>query len=156
MSYYEAGSWLRAHPPSLKAMAGQGVQGKSRKKGLDFSYIPIKIIIYSIRKRYLMTEEKKDSMTSLKDILQGLLSGSNLKFNPADAEIWEVWDDVVGPAIAEHAQPSNIKKKLLRVHVAESIWLQELEFVADTIKEKLNERLGRNAVEKVIFRLGSL
>jgi predicted nucleic acid-binding Zn ribbon protein len=103
-----------------------------------------------------MTEEKKDSMTPLKDILRGLLSGSNLKFNPADAEIWEVWDDVVGPAIAEHAQPSNITKKKLRVHVAEPIWLQELEFVADTIREKLNERLGRIAVEKVIFRLGSL
>jgi predicted nucleic acid-binding Zn ribbon protein len=103
-----------------------------------------------------MTEEKKESMTSLKDILQGLLSSSNLKFNPADAEIWEVWDDVVGPAIAEHAQPSNIAKKRLRVHVAEPIWLQELEFVADTIKKKLNARLGRNAVDKVIFRLGSL
>ena len=103
-----------------------------------------------------MTEEKKDSMTSLKDILHGLLSGSNLKFNPADAEIWEVWDEVVGQAIAEHAQPSNITKKKLRVHVAEPIWLQELEFVADTIREKLNDRLGRTAVEKIIFRLGSL
>ena len=103
-----------------------------------------------------MTEEKKDSMTSLKDILQGLLSGANLKFNPADAEIWEVWDDVVGQAIAEHAQPSNITKKRLRVHVSEPIWLQELEFVADTIREKLNDKLGRKAVEKVIFRLGSL
>ena len=103
-----------------------------------------------------MAQDKKGSMTPLKDILQGLLSGSNLKFNPADAEIWEVWDDVVGPAIAEHAQPSNIKNKVLWVHVAEPIWLQELEFVADTIKEKLNDRLGRTAVEKVNFRLGSL
>lgn len=103
-----------------------------------------------------MSEEKKDSMTPLKDILQGLLSASNLNFNPADAEIWEVWDDVVGSAIAEHAQPSNITKKKLRVHVEEPIWLQELEFVADTIKYKLNERLGRKAVEKVVFRLGSL
>jgi len=103
-----------------------------------------------------MPEEKKDTMTPLKDILQVLLSGSNLKFNPADAEIWEVWDDVVGSAIAEHAQPSNITKKKLRVHVAEPIWLQELEFVADTIREKLNDRLGRKAVDKVIFRLGSL
>lgn len=103
-----------------------------------------------------MTEDKKDSMVPLKDILKGLLAGSNLKFNPADAEIWEIWDEVVGPAIAEHAQPSNITKKQLRVHVAEPIWLQELEFVAETIKDKLNQKLGRIAVEKVIFRLGSI
>ena len=103
-----------------------------------------------------MTKEKKGSMTPLKDILHGLLSGANLNFNPADAEIWEIWDDVVGRAIAEHAQPSNITKKKLRVHVAEPIWLQELDFVAETIRERLNSRLGRNAVEKIIFRLGSL
>ncbi len=103
-----------------------------------------------------MTEDNKGSMTSIKDILGALLSQPNLKFNPGDAEIWEVWDEVVGPAIAEHAQPSNIKKKQLRVRVAEPIWLQELEFVADTIIEKLNRRLGRKAVEKIIFRLGSL
>lgn len=103
-----------------------------------------------------MTENKKDSMVPLKDILKGLLAGSNLKFNPADAEIWEIWDEVVGPAIAEHAQPSNITKKQLRVHVSEPIWLQELEFVAEMIKDKLNQKLGRNAVEKVIFRLGSV
>lgn len=103
-----------------------------------------------------MTKEKKDSMASIKDILKGLLAGSDLKFNPADAEIWEVWDEVVGSSIAEHAQPSNISKKQLRVHVSEPIWLQELEFMAEMIKEKLNQRLGRNAVEKVFFRLGSL
>ncbi|MFC1494822.1 DUF721 domain-containing protein [Thermodesulfobacteriota bacterium] len=103
-----------------------------------------------------MPEEKKDTMTPLKDILEGLLSGANLPFNPADAEIWDIWEEVVGQPIAENAQPSNIMKKKLRVHVSEPIWLQELEFVADTIKEKLNKKLGRNAVEKIIFRLGSL
>lgn len=103
-----------------------------------------------------MPEEKKESMTPLKDILNGLMSGSHLPFNPGDAEIWDVWDEVVGPAIAEHAQPSNIRKKRLRVHVSEPIWLQELEFVAETIKEKLNRKLGRKAVDKILFRLGSL
>ena len=103
-----------------------------------------------------MSEEKKDTMTPLKDILNGLLSGANLPFNPADAEIWDIWEEVVGQTIAEHARPSNIREKKLRVHVSEPIWLQELEFVAETIKEKLNRKLGRNAVEKIIFRLGSL
>ena len=103
-----------------------------------------------------MSEEKKDTMTPLKDILNGLLSGTNLPFNPADAEIWDIWEEVVGQTIAEHARPSNIRNKKLRVHVSEPIWLQELEFVAETIKEKLNRKLGRNAVEKIIFRLGSL
>ena len=130
-------------------------QGKRSKKDL-ISLLFLLRSSYSIRKKYLMAKEKKSSMTPLKDILHGLLSGANLKFNPADAEIWEIWDDVVGRPIAEHAQPSSIINKKLKVHVTEPIWLQELEFVADTIKERLNSRLGRNAVDKIIFRLGSL
>ena len=103
-----------------------------------------------------MPEEKKDSMTSLKDILDILLSGDKLPFNPDDSEIWNVWEDVVGQTIADHARPSNIRGKKLRVYVSEPIWLQELEFAAETIKEKLNKELGRNAVEKIVFRLGPL
>ncbi|NLD35973.1 MAG: DUF721 domain-containing protein [Desulfatiglans sp.] len=102
-----------------------------------------------------MAEEKKESMSSLKDILQGVLSGANPRFT-ADSEIWEVWDEVVGPAIAEHASPVKIKKNKLIVHVPESVWLQELEYVSETIKEKLNQRLGRKAVDKIIFRPGPL
>ena len=100
--------------------------------------------------------EKKDSFTSLKDIISSLLNDSDLPFDPADARIWEVWDDAVGPGIAEHAKPSWIKKGSLRVDVSDPIWLQELEFVGNQIMEKLNEKLGRKAVKKIEFRLGFL
>lgn len=99
-------------------------------------------------------ENKKDSLTSLKDIIKDLMSGPNLPFNPEDYNIWKVWDEVVGPSVAIHARPSRILKGRLRVEVSEPIWLQELEYVKDTIKENLNQRLGRKAVEKIEFRLG--
>ncbi len=103
-----------------------------------------------------MADEKNESMTSLKDILQGVLSGANRRFNTATSEIWEVWDEVVGPAISDHASPKKIIKNKLIVHVSESVWLQELEYVSETIKDKLNQRLGRKAVDKIVFRPGSL
>ena len=99
--------------------------------------------------------EKKDSLIPLKDIISSLLNDSSLPFSPADARIWEVWDDAVGPGIARHARPSWIRKGRLRVEVSDPIWLQELEFVGETIMEKLNERLGGNRVKKIEFRLGS-
>ncbi|NLA74153.1 MAG: DUF721 domain-containing protein, partial [Deltaproteobacteria bacterium] len=70
-----------------------------------------------------MAEEKKGSMTPLRDILQGVLSGSALKFNHADSKIWEVWEEVVGQAIADHAQPAKIHKNRLVIHVSEPVWL---------------------------------
>ena len=95
-----------------------------------------------------------DSLTSLKDIISNLFNDSTLPFNPDDARIWKVWNEAVGATIADHARPSWIRNGRLRVDVTDSIWLHELEYVKDTIKEKLNGKMGRKAVKKIEFRLG--
>jgi predicted nucleic acid-binding Zn ribbon protein len=96
----------------------------------------------------------KDSLTSLRDIIGSLLEDGTLPFNPRDACIWEEWDRVVGPSISNSAMPSWIKDGVLRVWVAEPIWLQELKFMEKDIRRKLNETLGREAVRKIEFRVG--
>ena len=100
--------------------------------------------------------EKNKNLTPLKDILTDLMRDSELPFNPDDARLWEIWNEAVGPAIADHAQPSWIRDQKLRVNVSDSIWLQELEFFGETIIEKLNSKLGRDAVKKIEFRLGEI
>ncbi|MBW2216323.1 MAG: DUF721 domain-containing protein [Deltaproteobacteria bacterium] len=97
---------------------------------------------------------KKDSMTSLKDVIAGLLNSGALPFNPDDSRIWKVWDEVVGPAIARNAQPLRIKGRYLKVRVSDPIWYQELQFMEENIREKLNEKLGRKAVDKIEFGVG--
>jgi predicted nucleic acid-binding Zn ribbon protein len=82
-----------------------------------------------------------------------ILRDDTLPFNPDDAQIWSVWDEIVGPAISKNAQPMWIKNGRLRVNVSDPIWLQELGFVEPSIKEKLNTTLGRQAVHKIEFRL---
>lgn len=96
---------------------------------------------------------KDDNFSSLKEILADLLDDSTLPFNPKDALIWKVWDEVVGSAIAGHAQPTWIKDGRLRVKVSDPIWLQELGYMGDAIKDKINGKLGRKAVESMEFRL---
>jgi predicted nucleic acid-binding Zn ribbon protein len=98
----------------------------------------------------------KDSLTPLKDIIGNLMSDRRLPFDPQDATIWKVWDEVVGPAISRNAQPLWIKSGRLRVMVSDPIWLQELEFLESDMREKLNQRLGRQAVKKIEFRLGRI
>jgi predicted nucleic acid-binding Zn ribbon protein len=101
------------------------------------------------------TNRKRDSLTPLRDILSALLSDSKLPFNPGDATIWKIWDEVVGPGIARNAQPLWIKDRRLRVKVSDPIWLQELSYLEASVRQKLNARLGRQAVEKIEFRLSS-
>ena len=99
--------------------------------------------------------ERKSDLTPIKDILAALLRDSRLPFNPDDANIWQAWDEVVGAAIARNAQPLWKRKGTLRIMVSDPIWLQELSFASEGIKEKLNVKLGREAVEKIEFRLRS-
>ena len=100
-----------------------------------------------------MGKDKK-TMTALKDVIAELLRNGALPFDPDDARIWKVWDAVVGPAIARNSQPLSIKNRQLRVRVSDPIWFQELKFMEESIREKLNDRLGRKAVDKIEFRVG--
>jgi predicted nucleic acid-binding Zn ribbon protein len=83
-----------------------------------------------------------------------VLNDPSIPLNPDDARIWNIWEEAVGPAIARNARPSWIRDRVLRVRVSGPIWLQELEFAAEAIRDKLNKALGRKAVNKIEFRLG--
>ncbi len=96
----------------------------------------------------------KKSLTPLRDVISELLGSGALPINLDDARIWKVWDEVVGPAIARNAQPLRIKNRQLRVRVSDPIWYQELKFIEESIREKLNNRLGRKAVDKIEFSVG--
>jgi predicted nucleic acid-binding Zn ribbon protein len=98
-------------------------------------------------------ERKKKTLVPLKDVLSSIFSDSKLPFNPDDARIWKEWEGAVGAAIAKNAQPEWIKNGKLRVKVSDPIWLQELGYAEESIKEKLNQRLGRRAVDRIEFRL---
>ena len=100
-------------------------------------------------------EKDGDSLVPLKDVISNILSDPTVPFNPDDANIWRVWDEVVGPAISKNARPLWIKNGKLKVTVSDPIWLQELQFVEKDIREKLNGKLGRKAVDKIEFRVGA-
>ena len=100
-------------------------------------------------------KKEGDSLIPLKDVISDILSDPTLPFNPHDANIWKVWDEVVGPAISKNARPLWIKNGKLKVTVSDPIWLQELQFVEKDIREKLNGKLGRKAVDSIEFRVGA-
>lgn len=99
-------------------------------------------------------KKPQKNLTPIGDIISSLLTDGTLPFNPDDVDIWKVWDEVIGESFLGNTQPSRIRNKRLRVTVSDSISLQELKFQESAIKEKLNEKLGRNAVDKIEFRVG--
>jgi len=104
--------------------------------------------------RRLSDHGKPPGFASIKEVIDTIFTTSALPINFDDMRIWKLWDAVVGKKIAEHARPFSIKKGILLVMVTDSIWLQELEFKTEGIKERLNNKLQRKAIKKIRFRVG--
>lgn len=87
-----------------------------------------------------------------RESLQGTALGDRLR----DADIWRVWPKVVGPAIASRAMPMRIINKTLTIAVSNGPWMQELSFLKEMIKDKLNVTLGGEVVGEIILKPGKV
>ena len=70
--------------------------------------------------------------------------------------VWYVWDEAVGETIATNAQPAAFKGKLLLVHVTNSTWIHQLQFLKGDIISKINVALDKPLVEEIKFKIGPI
>ena len=70
--------------------------------------------------------------------------------------IWNFWRDEVGDLIARRAQPNRFRNGVLFVTVATQSWMQELQFMKEKIRERLNARLGAELVRDIFFVSGTI
>jgi hypothetical protein len=90
----------------------------------------------------------------LSGVVQESLTGLGLADRLREAEIWRIWPDVAGAAIAGRAQPLRIINGILTIAVSSAPWLQELRFMTGMMKEKLNSRLGGEVVKEIVLKAG--
>ena len=69
--------------------------------------------------------------------------------------LWTFWEREVGEAIAARAQPASYRAGVLAVRVSSAAWMQELQFMKEEIRERLNARLGADLVRDIYFVSGS-
>jgi predicted nucleic acid-binding Zn ribbon protein len=65
----------------------------------------------------------------------------------------EVWADAVGADLAARAQPTVLSAGTLHLLVQDHRWRDQIDAARHLIIEKLNRRLGRNAVRALQFGL---
>jgi predicted nucleic acid-binding Zn ribbon protein len=63
--------------------------------------------------------------------------------------VWDRWRAIVGDDIAAHAEPSSLRGGLLRVRTDSPAWATEIGYLADEIRRKTNETVGRELVTEV-------
>jgi predicted nucleic acid-binding Zn ribbon protein len=90
------------------------------------------------------------------DILKSSFGRLGVSKRLNEYTILKVWDDVVGEEIAQRARPLRLIKGKLYVNVSSSPWMSELMHLKESMRGRINERLGSNTVEDIVFRVGQV
>jgi hypothetical protein len=90
----------------------------------------------------------------LPGLVQESLAGLGLNERLREAEIWRIWPDVVGAALAGRARPLRIINGTLTVAVSSAPWMQEIRFMTAMMREKLNSCLGAEVVSEIVLTAG--
>ena len=103
-----------------------------------------------------MKKRAQSTPENVGPILERLFSSLNLGIKVKQYQIWDVWEGVVGEAIARQTQPHQIRNMVLWVTVSSSTWMQQLEFMKKQIVGRLNDCIGEKVITDIRFRIGEI
>jgi predicted nucleic acid-binding Zn ribbon protein len=70
--------------------------------------------------------------------------------------VWTFWAEEVGEAIATRAEPAAYRAGVLTIRVSSAAWMQELQFLKESLRSKLNARLGAEQIQDIAFVSGAV
>jgi len=87
------------------------------------------------------------------EVLQKLLEG---KAGPMSDQylrwkLWLNWKDVVGPTVSQHSEPISYRNGLLWLWVENSVWVQQLGFMTESIKQAINQKFRQGFVKEIRY-----
>lgn len=87
----------------------------------------------------------------LNRLLEGVIDDLGLRRKLAEYRVLMSWDEVVGPILAQQAQPLRIHKGRLEVAVPSAVWRSQLSFMQRDIVARLNELASESVIEELVL-----
>ena len=88
-------------------------------------------------------------------LMPGVLARLRMEQRQSETEIVRVWNRLMDPNVAAHAQPTGIHNGTLFVTVDSSVWLDEIvRYRRKEILTRLQHSFGPELVKRISFRVG--
>jgi len=88
-------------------------------------------------------------------LLPKVMGDLRLDRRRTQAEMIQVWNNLLDPNIVAHAQPTGLLKGTLFVTVDSSVWLSEIvRYRRKEILERLRHSFGPDLIARISFRVG--
>jgi hypothetical protein len=68
-------------------------------------------------------------------------------------KLWRKWPDFVGSTISAISEPVSYRRGILYIWVKNSTWMQQMVFMLEPIKDKINTQLGIQYVKTIHLTL---
>lgn len=68
-------------------------------------------------------------------------------------KLWLSWEDIVGKTVAENAEPIYYQRGTLWLCVRNSVWMQQMTFMVEAIKQSVNHKFKAGFVKEVRLTL---
>ena len=97
-----------------------------------------------------MTMRKNDQM--LGEIIAGLIKDPRYKSKLYQKKIEQGWQDIMGIWINRETRSIRLKDGTLTIRISSSSLREELHFMREQIREKMNALLGEEFIEDVVVK----
>jgi predicted nucleic acid-binding Zn ribbon protein len=100
--------------------------------------------------------DKRSDFVHIGNILDNVLKSYRTDADSGLKDVWHLWDAAVGETIAQNARPAAVKGNLLIVHVSNSTWIHQLQFLKNDLISAVNTALGHPLLKDIKFKIGPL
>lgn len=114
----------------------------------------VQISMSDMKKKSEPKGSESGTMTPIGRLLGDVLSKCHSGTATGMRAVMALWPQAVGDGIAANTRPAAFNGRLLLVHVASPVWIQELRFQKSDIIRKLNDAAGKDIVSDITFKIG--
>jgi predicted nucleic acid-binding Zn ribbon protein len=93
-------------------------------------------------------------LQSIGEVLFSVLKKKGMTSKFEENALRKLWPKAVGPQIASQTQPDSLRNGTLFVKTVSSVWVQQLHFMKEEIRSKLNELSGKHLIKEIRFLVG--
>lgn len=101
-------------------------------------------------------KKTKVLMSTAGDIARDILTSRGLSKNLVVDQMSNAWTTIVGAGISCHSLPASLRGKKLTIITDSPVWSQQLSFLRDDLKQKINTHFKENVVSEIILKIGSI
>ena len=95
---------------------------------------------------------RKSNTQPLREILRECMREMNMDRKLKEVSVVQSWKTLLGKPVAHYTRKIYLSKRILYVEITSPVVKNELFMIREEIRTRLNEEVGEEMVEKIVFR----